>query len=363
MQDDLDDIKSGTQETVPIQDKEQKYPDASFGKKSSYLVINPFSEEGERISQPQEEGMGKQGNPFGVSVQRMSQPASNFSQRPVLGNGLTSMVPEGALIINEPKKSNKTLIIGIIVIFIAIFCVVGALWYFTAGDLGKLLKTDPVPEASESPLELPETPAPKPLPFSLDKPNYLSVDTEVVSSEDIRKTLAQAALRIKEADISKPVEFLVTDRNNNPLAFSRFAFLLKLGLDSDLLALIDEPFSLYAYNDTVGVRLGLVLTFKDAQAAAPVIAKTESGLPYALQTLIFESDAVVPESLVFQSSTSGRFPIRFTNIGSAGNVSFDYVLDGDRWYIGTSKDTLRAILDMATYPAGEEEQSVKNEAS
>ena len=190
--------------------------------------------------------------------------------------------------------------------------------------------------------------SPKQYPFSLDKPNYLSLNVETVSPSEFQKTLSQTAERIKAADIKEPIEFLITDQSNNPLAFSRFAFLLKLELDSKLLALTNESFSLYVYNDGGQARLGLAVSFNDPQAAALLIAKTESNLPYALRTLILEPNINVGKSLGFRSTAYNQFAIRFANINSEKNLSLDYSLDKAQLFIGTSKNTLRIILDANT---------------
>ncbi len=330
MQDDLDDIKSGRQDREPVQEEQQK---PAFGPVSSG-VSNPFSKEA-------------QDHPFGIAPTNIQRPMSNVLPRSVLDNGLTSMVPEGGLIINEPQKSRKWLIISIILAIVTLFLLGGG-WYFFSDNVRGLFKTESVlPEITEKTEEVPEITAPKSLPFSLDTPNYLSIDTEVVSVGDIQKIFSQAADRIKEAEIASPVEFFVTDQNNNPLAFNRFAFLLKFDLDADLLALIGETFSLYAYDDAGSVRFGLLLNVTDPQKAAAAITKEEAGLPYALRTLITEPEVSVSSTSTFQSSSYNQFPVRFTNIDDTRKISFDYVLDGQRWFIGMSKDTLRAILDMS----------------
>ena len=37
--------------------------------------------------------------------------------------------------------------------------------------------------------------------------------------------------------------------------------------------------------------------------------------------------------------------IRYVNMSETDLLSFDYTLEGNDWFIGTSKNTLRAILD------------------
>lgn len=340
MKDDLEDIRLGRQGGSSSQVEKQKAQSGLFQK-----TINPFSEAGGKILQTQVKASGGQpGNPFGVAPRNKSGPISNVPQYPSVKNGLSGLVPgDGGVLVSRPKRNNQTLwVAGVAVLTLAIISAGVFYFYFQRNQSEtSLISPD---EASNVPEKATEVPSKEPL-LALEKPNYLSFNTETVSPEDIEKMLFQTALRVKAGNITRPVEFLVTDQNNNPLAFSRFAFLLKLDLVSDIAVLADEAFSLYAYNDASHVRFGLALTFKDAPAAALAIANAETTLPHAFQALILEPNITVAETIAFRSGVYNRFAVRFANISDDQNVSLDYVLDGNQWFIGTSKNTLRAILD------------------
>lgn len=348
MQDDLKNIESGGQDSPqsPVEIGQYKSAGTSFGTGAASLAVNPFSEEGEQLFQSQAKTAESQsGNPFGVVLDHSnSRPSSNFSQQPTLENGLTPLMARGELLSNMPTMSRKPLLIGTVGAAVLLLAGVGT-WYFFFGNEEQSLESVSPSNVIQKTSEIPENLPPKQSPFALGKPNYLSFNIETVSSQDIRRTLSQAADRIIAADIREPIEFLITDQNNNPLAFSRFVFLLKLELDSDVLALIDEKFSLYAYNDAGRPRFGLVLTFKNAQDAASLIERTEVSLPYALQALILEPNISVGKRLTFRSTGYDQFLVRFANIDSDQNISLDYSLYGSQLFIGTSKNTLRAILD------------------
>lgn len=340
MKDDLEDIRLGRQGGPSPQVEKQK---AQSG--LSQKTTNPFSEAGGKILQTQTQAnSGQPGNPFGVAPRNKSGPISNVPQYPSVKNGLSGLVPDGGgVFIDRPKRNNQTfLVVGIIVLTLAI--ILGGAFYFYSQKNQSETSPSLPDEASNAPEKATEIPSKEPL-LALDKPNYLSFNTETVSPEDIKKTLSQTALRVRAGNITRPVEFLVTDQNNNPLAFSRFAFLSKLDLASDIAVLADEAFSLYAYNDASSVHFGLALTFKDAPAAALAIANAETTLPHAFRVLILEPNVTVAESTSFRSGAYNRFAVRFANISDDQNVSLDYVLDGNQWFIGTSKNTLRAILD------------------
>lgn len=355
MKGDLENIKNGGEGLSQPETEVPTYKSVSpsFSPGSSPLAVNPFSEEGEKLFEPQEkktEVLQKpaQANPFGVAPSPPQRsPAPFIAAQSIMKNGLNSAVPEGGLLINQ-QSSNKKKMTSIVLFGTALlFFVLGGAWYFFVkgnadGSLESGLSSGVVEKSSEAQ----KNASPKQYPFSLDKPNYLSFNVETVSPSEFQKTLAQTAERIKTADIKEPIEFLITDQSNNPLAFSRFAFLLKLELDPKLLALTNEAFSLYVYSDGGQARLGLVVSFSDPQAAATLIAKTESNLPYALRTLILEPNITVGKSLGFRSTAYNQFAIRFTNINSEKNLSLDYSLDKAQLFIGTSKNTLRVILDV-----------------
>lgn len=349
MHDDLESPDSGERESSHAEKRidRQKSAGRLLGTESPSFPVSSSNGTEEMPAQSQERRAADQ-HPFGIVPDQRNKPADRVpdpSESLLSENGLRPLVQQGGMLSSHPiAKRRFPLVAGIgTAILFVLMAGTGYLFFGSGGKSPESgdFSADVIGQAPE----MPEDATRKAAPFSEDSPNYLSFDTETVSPSDIRKTLFQAADRIKEAGISGPIEFLVTDQNNNPLAFSRFAFLLKLDMDSDLLALVDESFSLYEYDDTGSVRLGLMLTFIDAPAAAVLIEKIESQLPYAFRALILEPDVAVGKKIPFRSTNYNRFPVRFANIDSARNVSLDYSLDNGRLFIGMSKNTLRAILD------------------
>ena len=241
----------------------------------------------------------------------------------------------------DGKGDKKKLILGIMSLVVLLILGGVAYWYFF------FMKPTP-PVTTE-----PEKPAPVAImavtvsepPYSLTSPNYLSIDTETVTPASLKELLRQPAERIVEAQMSKPVEFLLTDKNNNPIAFSRFAYLMKFELKPDFLATLDESFSLYVFNDAGKTTVGLELSFVGTPSPDdPFKLQKESTAPYALRTFLYDGISV-PRDNVFRSGLYNGQAVRYVNIDAAKNVSFDYAVRGKTWLIGTSKDTLRAMLD------------------
>jgi hypothetical protein len=156
--------------------------------------------------------------------------------------------------------------------------------------------------------------------------------------------IQRAGEKIVTAQMSKPIEFLLTDKNNNPIAFSRFAYLMKLAFPEGLLSTFGESFSFFAYNDDGHVRTGLALNFTDSLAGKKLIAQNEKILPTIFRTVLLNGTSL-PREIVFHSGVYNSEPVRFVNINAAENISFDFVVRDSGVFIGTSKETLRAILD------------------
>lgn len=235
----------------------------------------------------------------------------------------------------------KWFYIGVVILFL-ILVGGGGVWYFMRSAP---IVSEVTPEIPAVPMISPtETPVVLEPPFSLEKPNYLSVDTETVTAESLAMLLKQSADRMAAAKMILPVEFLVTDKNNNPIAFSRFAYLIKLEVPSDLLATLEEPFSLFLFNENGRVSLGLSLSFRDEAVGGDLIRKKEASLPLFFRTLFFNG-VTLPKQIVFRSSTYNTLPIRFVNIDVSRSLSLDYTFREKEWLLGASKETLRAIIN------------------
>lgn len=358
MQDDIEAIKNGTDETT--------FKETARGEASvpfvpnipSKPLINLASKQENPFREYVEDGRQTE-NPFGVASKLEKSIPGVFLQATNTKSGVTPMVIEGGMVLNQPTEKRSIFIIGGMVIVILLLVSAGGYYYFFIA--GKQITKFTVPEdiVQKYPPKVAED-IPKELPYALNKANYLSINTEVVSLVDIQKILLQVASQIKESSTTQPVEFLITDQNNNPIAFNRFAFLLKLEIIPDILALIDETFSLYVYNDAGNVRLGLDLKLKDQTAVLSAIPKIESTLPYAFRALILDQNVNIAKAIPFKSNTysprlrtmpgqdkasNKQIPLRYANIDVSHNWSIDYALANNHWYIGTSRNTLRTLLD------------------
>jgi hypothetical protein len=204
----------------------------------------------------------------------------------------------------------------------------------------KVVEQETVPVSEELP------PAPKDV-FSVEMANYLQVDPEsdTATPDGIFAKLADAAGKVKAMGTSDPIEFLIRDMNNNPIAFSRFSYLAKLGIPEDTLALADESFSLYMVPEGEGIRFALSIETKDVAGLSVSVSAKEAALPTWFGRLLYDPATDIPASVSFRSGTHGSIPTRFSAVDEARGYSFDYAFVGKKWVIGTSKDSFRSALE------------------
>ncbi len=242
----------------------------------------------------------------------------------------------------EEKKGEKSSLWAWIAGGILTLTLAGGLfWYFVMRESESqvpapttppqvIIETTPVVQVEEPP-------------YSVENPNYLPFDTETVTVTGFQELLKQASARMLEANMGQPVEFYLTDKNNNPIAFSRFAYLMNIEVKPEFLAQFDEKFSLFLYNDVGQARIGLMLSPLPA-ATALFGTQREGSIPSAFGALLYEG-IPVPKEVTFRSGTYQEQAVRYVNIDASKNISFDHAVTKTKWIIGTSKDTLRAILD------------------
>lgn len=257
--------------------------------------------------------------------------------------GKLQNMPAQEITQNPGNKRKKMVVILLGVGGVVVLAGLGIAWYF----LRKPATPVAVLENKDATVELSTTMKPQevlPLPYAQNTPNYLSIDTETVTSQDIFAAIDGAGEKILKANEGGPVEFILTDKNNNPLAFSRVAYLANISLDADLLSALDEPFSIFLYQDNGKVYRGIVLTLGKSEEASTMIAKQEATLPNAFRQLLYRG-IDIPQRISFKNGSYAGLTVRYANIDTAQNYSMDYALRNKQWYIGTSKNTLRALLD------------------
>lgn len=243
---------------------------------------------------------------------------------------------------NTEKKLNWTRALATAAVIITILALIIAGYYFwiTRKPQESVLQPQDI-EETESNIQInQEEPLKEP-------PRYLSVDIENSSAESIKQLFVKTAAEVKESESASPAEFILSDTNNNPVAFPIFAITSGINLPPNVLSNLEENFSLYFYNDEGNSRLGLAVKLKDREKINSEIALEEKNLVNDL-SLFFMDNAVEEKNKTFSSSQHGDFQIRYVNLNQANNLSLDYAVTENYLVIGTSKNTLRAVLEELT---------------
>jgi len=244
-----------------------------------------------------------------------------------------------------PVASRHTLR-KIILVFIS---VVVLLLLAAAGYLYWKIRSSAQPAPPSVPAQQNATPAPvqvNPLSekYSTQNPNYFPLDADTATPESIQSSLTSTAAEIEQSGLTSPIEFVVTDSNNNPIAFHIFCALAKITMPPALLSALGDNFSLFFYSDAGTVRLSVSVDSKDKTVTALQMKAIESKATAILSPILLAS-SVNTQPLAFKDSSYDGFSIRYVNLDQSSPLSIDYTLNDKTLFIGTSKNTLRAILD------------------
>ena len=242
------------------------------------------------------------------------------------------------------KKSffSVTTIISVVVFVLILGLISGGSWYY--------LNTRGGDESSEMSLEdmtevVPPAPSKPAGSILVDQPNYLTLDIETITAAQIKAMLEQEAQKMRTEGVTTPVEYLVVDANNNPVAFSRFALLIGVDTSAELVNASLEPFSLYLVLDQGALRMALAVTLKAETAATfpankGMVAESMKKFFYPEEYAgIRFADTVFSES-VYKNTT-----IFYSNIDIARNFSFDLTKQEGILTFANSKGALRSVID------------------
>lgn len=252
--------------------------------------------------------------------------------------------------INAPANNNFA--VTLIVIAVIVLIAGAGIYYFNVTRQGNVAVVEPTPA-----LIIPEEPivplAPK---FSSDKPTYLSLDIDNLTTVQIKEALHNLATEIKSAELTAPIEFIVTDSQNNPVDFTIFSQKIGLTLSENVLSKLDPTFNLFVFNDGGNMRLGLAITTIDNATLKRALLLEEPLLAKNLDAILLVDTDHEFSTAAFSETVYNKIAIRYQNIISPEELSIDYAIDDTQLIIGTTKETMFSIMDKialetATAPA------------
>jgi hypothetical protein len=274
--------------------------------------------------------------------------------------------------LKEESLENQTGIgkksIAIIFSILISLIIAGSGYYFwaikqsTLEDVNEIpftgnISTEPITEIPPEPAtESEATPITKePTEFSPIMPNYLPLDLADTKENITAKIFTDYAGQVARSTFTTPVEFIVADLDNNPIGFPTFASKLDISLSSDIMAQLEPSFSLFIHHIGNGEnRIGLTVGTSSASALKSALLKNEAGLISALEPLFTASYDQKTISPAFQASSYNGTEIRYRNITGPETLSLDYAIYNNQLIIGTTKITLRSLIDRKTEPVTED---------
>ncbi len=181
--------------------------------------------------------------------------------------------------------------------------------------------------------------------FTTDKPNYLVIDQATTDQMGVKKIIQTYGEQVSQTAIILPVEFMVVDKQNNPLSFQDFAQKLGLNFPTAIISQLSTDFSLYIYNDNNQIRLGLVVATPKSESLKKLFLAEEETLPQDLQSLFLTTQYTLKEKASFNDGQYKDYSIRYDNVISPEILSVDYTITKNNLVIGTTKKTIRVIID------------------
>jgi hypothetical protein len=237
--------------------------------------------------------------------------------------------------IKSEARWEKLILIGVS-IFLLLACGAGGYYYWITKQTGQGKKI----------VDLPPEPKEETVSFSIEKPNYLPIDLANSDSSKIKETLKKYVDKVSSSKAITPVEFIITDLKNNPASFPSFASQIGINFSSDLISSLsaNDRFSLFIYNDNGNTRLGIAVNSVDDYKLKKSIYQEEVTLAKEIEPLFLDLPYDTGNKTFGSSSYSGT-EIRYVNLNTSNEITVDYTIFQNELIIGTTKMTLRSIMD------------------
>jgi len=238
-----------------------------------------------------------------------------------------------------PKKSKGKFILPIFVVFFAA-AGVGFYYYWF------YIKNNP---SSNSQISTGQTPPAESMALtssSSQDNNFqrLIIDTTKGPAE-IKNAISKLATEFTASSAENDlIEAKVINKDNQPIGKKDFLSGFGLTIPETVLTKISESYSIFLKKEDGIAKLGVVFKTVTSSGLDEEMKKWESNMVTGLNSLYLEK-VPVPAETAFNSSQYKNADIRYFNFSSPLNFSLDYSIISNFLVIGTSKDSMRSILD------------------
>lgn len=330
-------------EDVPIYTmaKDLENPSTSIAEERSSQILfkNPDKENKSVLSEKQKTSPFLEQSPVASPANSPTPPlATNLPRRS--GNTETEITMASS---NNPKTKWGKIIMIAVTIFVILISGAGGYYFWITKQETAIApaetiesKAPPVEEKSNEPEEVQ---VPK-----VNNPSYFVLDAKTPDKTRLKSFSDKYFAEVVALKTSAPKEFITVDSNNNPVNFKDFMDSAGITFSPTLLLNLKDTFSLFLYNDSGSPKIGLAIDSKNDIELKSLMLKEESALAKELSPMFLLSDYTTGKS--FAASNYGGAEIRYQNIISPEKLSIDYTIYKNRLMIGTTKLTLRAMIDL-----------------
>lgn len=240
-----------------------------------------------------------------------------------------------------PKTKSKILLLLIAVLALALAG--GGFYYYWFYIKNNSSANAPAPAAQPAP-----APAQTASTVSYDSQNknlrQLIVDTSQDSTEiksAVAKFVAEFAASASENDL---VEVKFLEKDNQPIGKKDFFAGFGATIPDAVLMKLSEDYSLFAQKKGSAAKLGLVFKTVTSADLASEMKNWEPKITTDLAS-IYLGQTLSPAAGTFNSAKYKNADIRYFNFSSPADTSLDYSVISSFLIIGSSKDSMRSILD------------------
>ena len=195
----------------------------------------------------------------------------------------------------------------------------------------------PTPDSSSPITQTPQIPLPK----------YLNIDFQNSTGAQVIDVVKKHLSESTFSPDGTPIEFVISDLQNNPIAFADFSSKIGLKLPTEIQNKLSEPFRFFAssYNENIGI--GIIATSKDDTALKTTLLSEEKNLITYFKPVLFTKTfgALNTKSVTFSDNNYKDINVRYYNILSQDELSFDYTVFENKFIFGTTMMTLRSIFN------------------
>lgn len=262
---------------------------------------------------------------------------SFFAEKPSLTENILPKHREGQL---PPQKSKGKLVLVVVIALIAAALGAGFYFYwFYAKNTSPAVSSVPAEQAVPIPSPAEQTTASK-----NEKLRSLIVDTAQGPAEiknAVQKFATEFAVSASENDL---LEIKILGKDSQPIGKKDFFAGFGATIPEAVMMKLSEDYSLFSRKEESTVKSGIVFKTVTSSGLAEEMKNWEPKMPADLGSL-YLGQTTVPGDSAFNQSRYKSADIRYFNFSSPSATSLDYSIVSNFLIIGTSKDSVRAIMD------------------